>query len=100
MTQLERDSLSVLRYFPRSGQLGLEFLGQPVDSNQHAAGQITYGLGSLVLHRQRVKRFRVGANAEAQFAAPLREEGGRRKDQKRKNSFHETNSFSGSSIWK
>ena len=81
MPQLECDLLAVFRHAPRFRQFGFEVLRLAVGANQHAAGQIANGHGSIVIDQRRVESLRLRAQAEPQFTAVLREgEGGEQKE--------------------
>src|SRR5882724_1818755 len=100
LPQLQGNGLPARRNLPSGGKLRLEFLRLPVDADQNTSGEVTDGLRSFIFHHQRVERFRLGAQAEAQLAAPLREQAGGGQGQDTKQAFHDANSFCESKSWK
>ncbi len=71
--KLERDAASLLVYLPGLRQFGNQLLRFAVHANQNPAGDVADRFGIVVLHLQRVERFRIGAQAESQFPAGLRQ---------------------------
>src|SRR5436190_4538690 len=100
LPQLQSNGLTARRNLPTSGKLRFEFLCLPVDADQNATAEITDGLRSLVFHHHRVERFRLGAQAEAQLATPLREQAGGGQRQNDWQPFHAANSLCESRNWK
>src|SRR5207245_6638403 len=52
-------------------QAGFEGLGLPIQADQNAAGEVANGLGSILLHQQRIESFRFRAETEVKLAARL-----------------------------
>ena len=73
VAELEGDLLAVFRNLPRFRQFGLEFLRMAIDAHQHAARQVADRQGRIVIDQERIESLRLGAQAEAQFTAVLRE---------------------------
>ena len=69
--QLEVDAPAVFRDFPFGRQLAFQLLRIAIQADQHAAGQVANRLRRFVFHQQRVERFRIAAQAEAQLVRPL-----------------------------
>jgi hypothetical protein len=89
VAQLEGDLLAVFRYGPRFRQFGFEVLRMAVGAHQHSAGQVADRKGRIVIDQSRVESLGLGAQAEAQLAAVLREGGwsqGKRASAKHRNS--------------
>ena len=81
MAKLEGDLPAVRRHFPGFGQLGLEFLRVTIDADENASGEIADGERGVVIDEQWIESLGLGAEAEAEFAAVLRE--GREAEEKR-----------------
>ncbi len=81
VTEFESNLLAVGRNLPRLGEFGLEFLRMAVDARENASGEVADGERRVVIDQKRVEGLGLGAQAETQFTAVLREGGEREKEQ-------------------
>ncbi len=69
--KLEADGAAAVDHLPGLCQRRLHHLRVPVETQQHAPGQVADGVGSFVGNQERVKSLGFGAQAEAKFSATL-----------------------------
>jgi hypothetical protein len=65
------DSATVWSDFPGCGERRLESLRLTVQADQNAPSKVANGFGLAVFDKERIKRFRLAAEAEMKFAAGL-----------------------------
>src|SRR5437867_11165157 len=71
LAQTENNLAATLLNVRGERQFRLHLLRAAIDANQHAAGEVANRLGVLIVYQNRVKRFRLGAEAKTQLSAGL-----------------------------
>jgi hypothetical protein len=69
--QVKRDPPALLIDLPGRGEFRNELLGDAMDAQEDAAGQIADGLGIVIVHQDRIECLGIGVEAEAQFGSGL-----------------------------